>query len=717
MNTNSNETTTQPAQPQKFLRYRSVRRAVAKDPEPTSPSPPPPLPNASQTSLTRLPSRYHRRPNQSTEVPPLPTPSQNVVTQNHSSSRPSQEPWRIHEDSAEVLPNTTRHERKPSGSRKMIIGHGQTPSHRAERSIDKTVTSGSSTEPPSPEQLRRSLQVAREEARLILEGEFDRIQALKQKEIQRQQEKQDAALEAQARGSQPVVSDGPPVSESQNPKPRTLVIGGSSATKAERQHKRVSSALPADQPSHEAHTRLCSTGKIGGLRESAPQFDAPVSAINAGERRVRIQCQESVITLPITPATTCKDILRSAASCLSEHIDVRTAVLLESFAQLGLERPLRRYERIREVMNSWANDDQNCLSIVAQPECAASGLHETDAPRQQPLGTTVQMYYSQRPGKWEKRWLRLKGDGQITMSKIENDIHCTNICHLSDFDLYTPTPKQVKQLKPPRKMCFALKSQEKSSMFLDGANFVHFFSTKDQIMAGKWYHEVQSWRSWYLFHMIGKGQQTREISPAVGLRSAAYRPSTGRSSKGSSSSSSQVLRSCKPRSNTEMGARLDGAHPPIRPSQNDVPKPLVDFGPEKPKPSVNSSKTGSPRHSHSKTQGLPPPCAYPSGKLITIESSTGSTSHAEASPFTGAGLLARSASRKSQGGGGGGGGSRPGCVVDGKPLVDLHPTSEFTDGSLLRKMEAIAAQQGNTGPKISRQKGREVSVSVGEGFD
>ncbi|KAK5275206.1 hypothetical protein LTR40_013438, partial [Exophiala xenobiotica] len=237
------------------------------------------------------------------------------------------------------------------------------------------------------------------------------------------------------------------------------------------------------------------------------------------------------------------------------------------------------------------------------------------------------------------------------MSKIENDIHCTNICHLSDFDLYTPTPKQVKQLKPPRKMCFALKSQEKSSMFLDGANFVHFFSTKDQIMAGKWYHEVQSWRSWYLFHMIGKGQQTREISPAVGLRSAAYRPSTGRSSKGSSSSSSQVLRSCKPRSNTEMGARLDGAHPPIRPSQNDVPKPLVDFGPEKPKPSVNSSKTGSPRHSHSKTQGLPPPCAYPSGKLITIESSTGSTSHAEASPFTGAGLLARSASRKSQGGG------------------------------------------------------------------
>ncbi|KIW59431.1 hypothetical protein PV05_03880 [Exophiala xenobiotica] len=697
MNNNSPEATAQPAQPQKFLRYRSVRRAVAKDPEPTSASPPPPLPNASQTSLTRLPSRYHRRPNRSTEAPPLPTPSQNVVTQNPSSSRAGQEPWRVQENPAEVLPDTTSQEKKLSGNRKMIIGHGHTPIHRAERSIDKTGMPGSSTEPPSPEQLRRSLEVAREEARLILEGEFDRIQALKQKEVQRQQEKREAALEAQTRGSQPVAGDGLPVSESQKPKPRTLVIGGSSATTEERKHKRVFSA----------HTRSSSTGKIGEHRDSAPlaavpQFDAPVSAINAGERRVRIQYKGSFITLPITPTTTCKDILRSAASCLSEHIDTRTAVLLESFSQLGLERPLRRYERIRDVMNSWANDDENCLCIVAQLECAAPGLHETDAPRQQPLGTTVQMYYSQRPGKWEKRWLRLKEDGQITISKNENGIDCTNICHLSDFDLYTPTPKQLKQLKPPRKMCFALKSQEKSSMFLDGANFVHFFSTKDQTTAGKWYHEVQSWRSWYLFHMIGEGQQIREV-PATGLRSA-NRPSTGRSSK---ESSSQVLRLCKPlldagpsKSSTEISARADRATL-IRPSQSDVPRPLLDFGPEK--PSVNS-KSGSPRHSTS--QG-PPPSAYP-GKM-TIESST--RSHAEENPFTGTGLLARSASRKSQGG------SRPGCVVDGKPLVDLHPTSEFTDGSLLRKMESIAAQQGNMEPKISRQKGREVSVSVGEGFD
>jgi hypothetical protein len=53
-------------QPQKFMRYRSVRKAVADPPSQRSP---PPLPQAvpetvatNPTNLTRLPSRYHRRP-------------------------------------------------------------------------------------------------------------------------------------------------------------------------------------------------------------------------------------------------------------------------------------------------------------------------------------------------------------------------------------------------------------------------------------------------------------------------------------------------------------------------------------------------------------------------------------------------------------------------------------------------------------------------------
>jgi hypothetical protein len=49
--------------------------------------------------------------------------------------------------------------------------------------------------------------------------------------------------------------------------------------------------------------------------------------------------------------------------------------------------------------------------------------------------------------------------------------------------------------------------------------------------------------------------------------------------------------------------------------------------------------------------------------------------------------------------------------------VDLQPTSEFTDGSLLRKIEAISGPETALLPIIDRAKRREIDVSVGEGFD
>ena len=87
-------------------------------------------------------------------------------------------------------------------------------------------------------------------------------------------------------------------------------------------------------------------------REVAPKpaFDAPVSAINTKERRVSVKHDKSVISVPITPSTTSVDIIRYTSSQLSKPIHAESMVLLESFRKVGLERPLRRYERIRDVL-------------------------------------------------------------------------------------------------------------------------------------------------------------------------------------------------------------------------------------------------------------------------------------------------------------------------------------------------------------------------------
>jgi hypothetical protein len=265
---------------------------------------------------------------------------------------------------------------------------------------------------------------------------------------------------------------------------------------------------------HQSHDNANDTTKVQNIEPSGhgngPGIDAPVSAVNAGERRVTVKCNALSIILPVTPTTRAKDIIFSALNCLSEPgIDPKTAIVLESFSQLGLERPLRRYEHVRDVMNSWATDTQNTLIITPLPfDGAGEKLEVEAAPREQPKDVTFHLYHSQRYGKWDKRFITLRADGQVIVSKKQAGKQSTNICHLSDFDIYSPTQRQLsKKIKPPKKLCFAVKSQQKSSMFLSTENFVHFFCTSDADLAQNWYDAVHRWRSWYLVNVLGEGQK------------------------------------------------------------------------------------------------------------------------------------------------------------------------------------------------------------------
>lgn len=253
-----------------------------------------------------------------------------------------------------------------------------------------------------------------------------------------------------------------------------------------------------------------------------PSFDAPISAVNAGERRVMVKCQDSVIPITITPSTTPVDVIRFASSKMPRVIDPNSVVLLESFKQVGLERPLRRYEHIRDVLNSWDNDEQNVLILVPSP----TGGNDDDldlrsVSREQPGDTSVYLYHSQMPGKWDKRWITLRSDGQVVLAKNLGGA-ATNICHLSDYDIYTPTPRHMaKKIKPPKKVCFAVKSQQKSSMFMSTANFAHFFSTSDRKLATSWYKAVQEWRSWYLVNVMGEGHTANNIHRRNSIKASA----------------------------------------------------------------------------------------------------------------------------------------------------------------------------------------------------
>lgn len=306
---------------------------------------------------------------------------------------------------------------------------------------------------------------------------------------------------------------------------------------------------------------------IAGGGGVMPGSDAPVSAVNAGDRKVLVECGRSRMMFPVTTTTTCVDLIKSASTTMSERIDVKSAVILEHFGTVGIQRPLRRYESVRNVMNSWDHDQQNNLILVdpgtgrSESELSAAG-----APKQRPAEGQWLLTYSQRPGKWEKRFITLKSDGQITCQKdLDKSRDQTNVCHLSDYDIYTPTQEKIKKkIKPPKKLCLAIKSQQKSSMFETTENFVHFFCSNDRRTADEFHDAVQKWRSWYLVTVLGEATKPQSPNNTEKDGGISTTFTAHAHKKMDSTSSHYQLGSFKPLMDTDQIGR--------RPSQRQAPR-------------------------------------------------------------------------------------------------------------------------------------------------
>ncbi|OAA74079.1 hypothetical protein ISF_00980 [Cordyceps fumosorosea ARSEF 2679] len=258
------------------------------------------------------------------------------------------------------------------------------------------------------------------------------------------------------------------------------------------------------------------------IRTSSQTFER-LEHVNADVefQRVAVRCQSSTINLAVSNETTAVDILDMASAMTRHRIDPASSVVVESYLVLGLERRLRRYERVRDVMNTWDSDHENSLLVLSCPTASSSaalaagssGDSDLDIDpvadsAEPPAGFhNLELHLSSRPGKWSKRWITLKDNGQMYSAKTEDaqpgedddDADCMPLCHLSDFDIYSPKEIEVRQsVRPPKRLCYALKSQQRSAQVADEADFVHFIATDSEEMAARFYEAVHHWRSWLL---------------------------------------------------------------------------------------------------------------------------------------------------------------------------------------------------------------------------
>ncbi|OAF54626.1 hypothetical protein VC83_08842 [Pseudogymnoascus destructans] len=295
---------------------------------------------------------------------------------------------------------------------------------------------------------------------------------------------------------------------------------------------KVTATPPGSGGKVEAKVETRSTSdEMSGRRVEAAMvgMDAPVSAVNAGERRVLIRFKQASINLPVTPTTTAQELIYSATNILSGSVTPDSAILRESYASAGVERRIRRYEHVRDIMNSWDRDTQNALVLSGSD----SPRHDTDlwphtAPRRRPDQFSAQLQHSHKPGRWIKSYITLLPSGQLYAHRKSGgkltDKDALALCHISDFDVYVPIASHLRKLAPPKKHCCAIKSQQKATMFLSAENFVHFFCTDDAFTADAFQSAVQRWRSWYLVSTMARAATTKTSPTSTPYTLGSFEP-------------------------------------------------------------------------------------------------------------------------------------------------------------------------------------------------
>ncbi|KAI3400838.1 hypothetical protein diail_1527 [Diaporthe ilicicola] len=262
-------------------------------------------------------------------------------------------------------------------------------------------------------------------------------------------------------------------------------------------------------------------------------------------QRVTVRCRGVTVNLVVIAECSPVDILFQASESITQDINTAASLVYECYTQLRIERRLRRYERIRDVLDSWDYDAQNLLLIIPSSssdddrDLDISSVPTTTSP---PQGFVLQLHHSSRPGKWNKRWITLLDNGQIVSSKKEDpssDKSTQWLCHLSEYDVYTLMSKSAsatsevgmkgasnvaKNLKPPKKFVYALKLQEKTTLSTDSANFVHFFCTDDPTVANKFTARVHGWRSWYMVKERREAQRKRLMEEVPQITPVKHKP-------------------------------------------------------------------------------------------------------------------------------------------------------------------------------------------------
>nr|CAG8439128.1 9156_t:CDS:10 [Entrophospora candida] len=171
--------------------------------------------------------------------------------------------------------------------------------------------------------------------------------------------------------------------------------------------------------------------------------------------------------ISLTSEMTALDVLNSLRNNQSISDD-DSWTIFELINEFGLERPIRDWEYLSRIIETWDYDRKYAFALKKYPYRNAltiDGFNNAVPPMFGFLHMEV------KKNKWQKRYFHVKdgslyynNNGKDTKSKTSDNFLCT----MANFDVYSLVKSCNR--KPPTKFVFALKSQDKITMFENPEN-------------------------------------------------------------------------------------------------------------------------------------------------------------------------------------------------------------------------------------------------------
>ncbi|KAF9958958.1 hypothetical protein BGZ72_010559 [Mortierella alpina] len=261
----------------------------------------------------------------------------------------------------------------------------------------------------------------------------------------------------------------------------------------------------------------------------SPTAAAPVTQ-RLVATRIYIQTETDFKSVNLAPDSTALDALHmlQQRGCFGEPGDGRYHdrwTIFEYSKEFMIERPLRDFEVILDVIKTWEADKDNkmiCKSFPARDELSAQEVVRLVGPEGQasfvrPHGW---VHLEIKKSKWVKRYLHIT-DTAVYHSKDQKFNGESMLCLLRNFDVYAV---QVPRKKAPTKFGFALKSSDKIHLFeTPEDDYIHYICTDSGENLREWLAGLRAAKGMFMYHanpeVVREGQKhAAELLAASGLQ-------------------------------------------------------------------------------------------------------------------------------------------------------------------------------------------------------